>query len=77
MPIIETSVETNVEVEFEVFCSCGEGLCNQSETRESRTRRTPQVVVEPCQKCLDRAEDAGQDKGYERGYAKGRQDYEE
>ena len=40
-------------LEFEVYCSCGEGLCHQSSSRESRNRGMPQVVVEPCQKCLD------------------------
>lgn len=42
---------------FEVYCSCGEGLCNQTTTRMSRLRGEPQAVVEPCQKCLQAARD--------------------
>lgn len=51
-------------VEFEVFCSCGEGLCNQSDTRKSRNRLSPQVVVQPCDKCLDKAREEGREAGY-------------
>jgi hypothetical protein len=41
------------EVNFEVFCgSCGAHLCNKSEGRNSRTRNTPQVTVEPCDVCV-------------------------
>ena len=38
-------------VDFEVYCTCGEGLCLKSTTRKSRTRGMLQVVVEPCIKC--------------------------
>jgi len=55
MPEITTSIEV------EVWCSCGEGLCNQSEA-ESRGRG---VIVEPCEKCLDRRYDEGHADGYE------------
>ena len=41
------------DVEFEVFCgTCGAGLCNQSDTRKSRTRGENQVTVEACEKCM-------------------------
>jgi hypothetical protein len=50
-------------VPFEVFCTCGEGLCMQTITRCSRGRLMPQVVVEPCSKCGD--------KRYREGYVKG------
>ena len=52
-----------LEVEFEVYCSCGSHLCNQSETRSSRTRGTPQIIVAPCEKCLEVARDEGIDEG--------------
>lgn len=43
-------------VEFEVFCgTCGDGLCSQSEGRNSRNRNAPQVEVEACKTCLERA----------------------
>jgi hypothetical protein len=45
------------DVEFEVFCgTCGAGLCNQSDTRKSRTRSENQVTVEVCQNCIEKAE---------------------
>ena len=46
-----------MEVEFEVLCECGTGLCGQ--TRTSHRRGMPQVVVDPCEKCLDRARSEG------------------
>ena len=51
--------------EFEVFCAtCGEGLCMISETRYSRKRLMPQVCVQPCPNCIQRAKDHGFDKGF-------------
>lgn len=62
------------EVTFEVFCAkCGAGLCNQTNTRTSRQRGEPQVTVEPCSNCLDKA----RDEGYEDGYATAEKRYEE
>jgi len=52
MPTITVTVP-DIELEFEVFCSCGNGLC--SVTRVSYRRGEPQVVVEPCPKCLEKA----------------------
>lgn len=52
-----------IEIDVEVWCSCGEGLCNQSSVH--RTGRG--VVVEPCEKCLEKAVDDGYDKGYSKG----------
>ena len=49
-------------IEFEVWCSCGNGLCNQtSETRGG-------ISVEPCEKCLDVARSEGYEEGHEEGY---------
>lgn len=59
MPSFEISVDS-ITFEFEVFCgSCGAGLCQQSDTRESKNRRTPQVTVDACVKCLESAEHDG------------------
>jgi len=51
-------------VDFEVFCSCGEGLCDQS---TGSNKRGPRVTVEPCQKCLQKEYDAGVEEGYKKG----------
>ncbi len=49
-------------IEFEVWCSCGNGLCGQCiETRGG-------ITVEPCEKCIETARGEGKDEGYEEGY---------
>jgi RNase P subunit RPR2 len=55
MPTFD-SVSVEVDVIFEVFCGrCNAGLCNQSETRRSRGRGEQQVLVEPCENCIEEA----------------------
>ena len=49
-----------ISVEIEVYCSCGNGLCNQ--TSEGTKYNRPCFTVEPCEKCLESAHD----KGYSR-----------
>ena len=44
-------------VEFEVWCSCGEGLCRQTKNVRGG------VEVEPCEKCLEAAREEGRDEG--------------
>ena len=52
----EFTVNTDVDVDFEVFCGrCGAGLCNQSTTRSSVRRRLPQIEIEPCSTCEEQA----------------------
>lgn len=53
-----------LELEFEVYCSCGEGLCNNS--REGSNKHSQYIEVEPCQRCLDARYEEGVDDGYER-----------
>lgn len=52
-----------MQIEVEVWCSCGEGLCNQSSIH--RTGRG--IEVEPCDKCLEKERKDGFDEGYEEG----------
>ena len=59
MPTFKTQITVDAEVEFEVFCACGNGMCDETDTRESRNRRYPQAVVQPCPKCLQAARDEG------------------
>ena len=47
----------NIDVEFEVFCKCGNGLCNVTDIRDSRRRSMPQAVVEACDKCTGLLQD--------------------
>lgn len=54
-------------IEVEVWCSCGNGLCNQSTTE----RRGKGIVVEPCPDCLEKARDEGYAKGYDNGQEEG------
>jgi len=44
----------DIEIEFEVYCSCGAGLCNQT-TVDDEHRRGRRITVEPCEACLERA----------------------
>jgi len=52
-----------LELEFEVFCSCGAGLCGNSQ--EGHSRHSQYITVEPCQNCLDQKYEEGVDHGYE------------
>lgn len=66
--VVEVETDAGLEklptsVDFEVFCArCNAGLCNQSDTRTSYRRRLPQVLVEPCEKCLERATEEAANK---------------
>ncbi len=52
-----------IKVEVEVWCECGEGLCGQSSTHP----RGRGIIVAPCEKCLETANEEGDDEGYNRG----------
>ena len=55
-------------VYFEVWCSCGSGLCNQTKDVKGG------VEVEPCKDCLEKARDEGYATGYDKGYDEGYND---
>jgi len=63
------------ELSFEVFCSCGNGLCAQ--TKVISSARGEYVTIEPCERCMDRARDEGEDIGYDKGYEAARAKYQE
>jgi hypothetical protein len=65
-----------IRVDVEIYCSCGEGLCRQSDAGNTRGRGTPYITVSPCEKCLEKAKDDGRDKGYSDGYSDGYKDKE-
>ena len=54
----------NVTLNVEVYCSCGEGLCNQTDTSQDRYGN-PALTVTPCEKCLKAAHDEGFDEGFD------------
>lgn len=54
-----------LELEFEVYCTCGAGLCNN--TKEGRNRHSQHITVEPCEHCMSKEYDRGHDDGYEAG----------
>lgn len=60
------------EVEFEVYCECGEGLCMQS--TGGNDGRGPKVTVEPCTLCLENAKSEGHDEGYEEAQKESEED---
>jgi hypothetical protein len=51
----QIEVTTTVDVDFEVFCSCGAHMCGETDTRNSRNRNAPQAVVNACQRCIEAA----------------------
>lgn len=56
MPRFENiELTVTADVDFEVYCSCGAHLCNETDTRQSRYRGHPQAVVNACQTCIARA----------------------
>lgn len=55
-----------VIVDIEVFCSCGESLCNVSSSETTRLG-SPTITVEPCKKCMAIEREAGHTAGYELG----------
>lgn len=63
-----------LDLEFEVFCSCGNGLCNNS--TEGSNRHSQYITVEPCAKCLESSYDEGHEKGHEEGYRQCEEDNE-
>jgi len=64
-----------ISIEVEVWCSCGEGLCGQ--TTDAGKRGRAGVSVEPCGKCLGRAEQEGHDRGFEEAREQYQSDEEE
>lgn len=50
-----------LEHEFEVWCRCGEGLCNQTDTVNKPRKHG--IIVTPCQKCLEKEFDRGYQEG--------------
>lgn len=59
-----------LNLEFEVYCSCGEGLCNNS--IEGENGHSKHITVTPCEKCRSYE----YDRGYDDGYEKGKEDFE-
>jgi len=65
-----------VNINVEVYCSCGEGLCNQTESKLTRTRGEPCFIVDPCETCMEKAKNSGYDEGFEAGYKDGKSEHE-
>ena len=54
-----------LSIEFEVRCSCGNGLCG-------RIKKVGTIIeVEPCEKCLEEARKDDYDEGYDNGFTDG------
>jgi hypothetical protein len=58
----QIEITTTVDVDFEVFCSCGAYMCGETDTRNSRNRNTPQAVVNACQRCIEDAKEPLEDR---------------
>ena len=60
-----------LELEFEVYCTCGEGLCRQTQEGRTSGRGMPFITVGPCEECLAKVHQEGYDDGYEDGFEDG------
>ena len=49
-----------LELEFEVYCSCGKGLCRN--TTEGKNHHSVFITIEPCEDCLERSRTEGYDE---------------
>lgn len=56
------NIDATVSIDFEVYCTCGEGICSLATVRTSRSRGYPQIVMEPCPKCIERETDPLKDQ---------------
>ena len=65
------------DIEFEVFCTCGNGLCHQSKIRTSWNRGANQIVVEPCRVCSSEKYDEGNRDGYQEGLKEIEENYKD
>ena len=52
-----------VRVDVEVWCSCGEGLCDKA----SEHPRKQGLIVEPCKLCVEAAKEEAYKEGFEDG----------
>ena len=59
-------------VKFEVFCTCGNGLCQQT-SDISQSKRGLAIEVDACPLCLKKSKEEGykewREEGYEKGFA--------
>lgn len=46
------------EISIEVYCSCGNGLCNQTTCKKYGV-----ITIEPCEDCLQKAKEEGYNAG--------------
>jgi len=60
-----------LEIDLDVYCSCGNGLCRQSNIKNNT------VTVEPCEKCLSDKYDRGYEEGEDEGYKQAEKDFKE
>jgi hypothetical protein len=58
-------------VEFEVYCSCGNGICSNASVKLTKYGNI--VTIGPCEKCIEAAKEDGYDEGYGKGYSEGQE----
>lgn len=57
----QVTVEQEIEIEFDLECStCGKSLsCTIGARNHYDMHKAPTIRIDPCQKCLDEAEENG------------------
>ncbi len=67
-----------LSVDFEVFCAgCGAGLCGNCTVGRTRGRQIPCVTIEPCERCIDKANNKGFEEGHDKGWTEAKAEREE
>ena len=57
-----------IDVEFEAVCAkCGGPMGSNVDMRSDLNPWMPQIMIEPCEKCLSEANNEGYKDGYNRG----------
>lgn len=51
-----------IGVNIELYCICGNGLCNNATAGHTRGRGEAFFEIEPCEKCLEKAKEEGKEE---------------
>ena len=62
-----------IEVNIELYCAqCGAGICGLGVA--TITRGVPSFRIDPCEKCIGKADEKGYDRGWDEGYSRAKEE---
>ena len=56
------------EIDISIYCDCGEELDHVS---TNYTQKGTEIIVTPCESCMDNKTEEGRKEGYSEGYDEG------